>query len=577
MKLAKLATRSWPLSWSAVWPYLIAVFVAWLSYRPILMGGFAADEWWAMGYAIRVDSFSDILKPAGIFAPLANLWIYLLYQLFDNQPVYYAAIALGLHLINTALWLNIVWRLSGQKYLAIAAAAGASYFIASNEFITHLSLMSTSGMATTFGLFGLSALIRGRARLAALFYLAGLLFSAYILPFIGVYWLWSLIYQWPLWAELKKSRLHSLKPLLWSLGSTGLALAIYYWLLNKYSLKAGGLYDRPTDQSLIDRLEAMSHKVISAYSEFFHRPGGLIQVEFHWLVGVTILATVAVLAFYAWRTKQLKLARLIIWSGLTIGASLILFVNLNTVASNVVLPSRYFYLASFAYSTVLATGLSCLTLSDRADNRTTRGRDLTAILTTVVMLAWLSLHFSQLLQEKIMIEVNSGRARAKILRQFVSTIPVQSLGRDNLFCIISDTGHFGTNASTIPLPFIINPFFPLATEYLPSRPELHFVFERSDYFVNPAASSYWYVHPEGKPWEAGFGLGYAKNLADCRKLIVDNPFINLSGVYGFVYTGKENTLKYLDQQFRDYLADKTTDTLATDQAYAQGVISEANR
>lgn len=571
MKLAKRI-------WSASWPYLVTIFFAWLSYRPILMGGFAADEWWAMGYAIRVDSLSDILKPAGIFAPLANLWIYTLYQLFANQPVYYAAIALGLHLINTALWQNIVWRLSGQKYLAIAAAAGASFFVASNEFITHLSLMSTSGMATTLALLGLWALIRGRARLAAGLYLAGLLFSAYILPFIGIYWLWSLIYQWPLWAELKKSRWDSLKPLLWSLGSTGLALAIYYWLLNKYSLKAGGLYDRPTDQSLIERLEAMSQKVVSAYSEFFHLPGGLIQVEFHWQVGLTILATMAILAFYAWRTQQLKLARLIIWSGLTIGASLILFVNLNTVASNVVLPSRYFYLASFAYSTVLATGLSCLTQSDRSnDKHTAQTRDLTAIMTTILMLAWLSLHFSQALQDRIMIEVNSGRARAKILRQFVSTIPVKSLERDNLFCLISDTGHFGTDAKTIPLPFIINPLFPLATEYLPNKPELHFIFERSDYFVNPAASSYWYIHPEGKPWEAGFGLGYAKNLADCRKLIADNPFINLSGVYGFVYTGKENTLKYLDQPFRDYLADKTTDTLTTDQAYTQGVISEANR
>ncbi|TSC65573.1 MAG: hypothetical protein CEO22_436, partial [Candidatus Berkelbacteria bacterium Gr01-1014_85] len=349
MKLTKLSQPAWPMIWSAVWPYLMTAFLAWLSYRPILMGGFAADEWWAMGYAIRVDSFSDILKPAGIFAPLANLWIYTLYQLFGNQPVYYAAIALGLHLINTVLWQNIVWRLSGQKYLAIAAAAGASYFIASNEFITHLSLMSTSGMATTFGLFGLWALIRGRARLAAILYLAGLLFSAYILPFIGVYWLWSLIYQLPGWSEIKKQKLTPLKPLLWSLGSTGLALGIYYWLLNKYSLKAGGLYDRPTDQSLVDRLEAMSHKVISAYSEFFHLPGGLIQVDFHWQVGLTILAAVAILAFYAWRTRQLQLSRLMLWSGLTIGASLILFVNLNTVASNVVLPSRYFYLASFAY------------------------------------------------------------------------------------------------------------------------------------------------------------------------------------------------------------------------------------
>lgn len=525
-------------------PLSVAVLIAlcFLAYGQILKGYFAADEWWALGFAISRQSLKEVFETAGIFAPGANLFIWLLYKAFGVNATAWALLALLLHIVNTHLLFWSTTRLSSRIEIGFFVAALFAILPMGSQFVDQFSLMPTSGIATTLGFLALLAYSYRYIWLTALLFFVSLLFSAYTVPFMLFIGLYEVVFierkQW------YKSLLRLLP--------VGLIFGIYYLLLRSISLNAGGLYDRPVTegQSILERLMLVVQKAYQGYAEILLRQPGLIDPVFMVRYSTFIVIVAVTLIGILWHRKQYRLARTALVGLLWIPASLLLFSTLSTVALNVTFPGRYFYVGTVGIGLLLGSiliGLGSL-----------RSQLWPGQLILAICLVGLLFHYLPQTKKEVLIEVHSGQDKQLVMNAITQAVQPPLSQRDGLFCFTSNTGHFATGPEVIPLPYVINFNFPLAVVYRSNEPRLYPLFQKSDYFVNPAASWYYYSHPEGEPWKAGPGIGFATNIADCQKLLSLYPFITLDGVYGFAYDGPKKKVTNITEALRTYLAGDTT-------------------
>ncbi len=525
-------------------PLLILISLA---YGKLIHGYFAADEWWGFSFAIASGNLKEALKPSGVYAPGANLFIYSLYHLFGTRAIVWAILTLVIHTANTGLVFWLASRLSKNRWLALWTAGLFAFLPMGSQFIHQFSLMPTSGVASLLALSSLVAYSYRKLILALILLLLSFSFSPYTVPFI-------------FFTGLLEISLFSKKEWWRSVGrlvGVGGTFGLYYYLLNRISLKAGGLYDRPIHQGedVVERLKAVGEKIYNGYGELLAQKPGLIDPAVMQGYSHYIVATAVVLIIILFLTKRYQYAKTALIGLLWIPASLALFSTLSTVAINVTYPSRYFYLSTVGLG--LLVGSLVVGLLDYSINYAGQKIHIGSVMIGCLLLAAVG-HYLPKTQAIITAEINTGKAKRLVIDAVTKAVPPPLQQRDGLFCFTSDTGHYATGPETIPLPFPINFNFPLAVIYRAKEPGLKSLFGRSDYFVNPAASWYWYAHPEAKPWEAGPGIGFATNLNDCQKMLGLYPFINHDQVYGFAYLGEKRQVIDISKPLRQYLAGDQT-------------------
>lgn len=519
----------------------LIAFLAIVAYGRLTALYFATDEWWAMSYAIAHQDIKDLLQPAGVYAPSANLFISWLYRTFKVDPLPWAVIALALHMANSILVYLTFRRLTAQQAVGFLAAVAFAILPMGSQFLHQLSLMPTSGMATTFALAGLFAYVNRLPLLAGALFAVGLSFSPYVAPFVGLYLLTELALisrpQW--WLSLLRAL------------PTVLIFALYLYVQKVTSLM-DNLQDRPVagDNTLVERLQVIGQKLYQSYAEILlNLPNAIDPREMIQASTIFLVSALVLIGLVLWR-KQWLMARSALIGLLWVPVSLVLFSTLNTVSLDATFPGRYFYVTTVGLG-LLAGSLIIGLIPERYKIRPRWPIQIVAtILATLIGL----IYYLPQSWRQVNAEVKLGQTRKMIMTEIDKAVP-HPLGRDAFFCFTSNTGHYGVGPEVIPLPFVHNFGFNLLVTYRANDHQIKPFFSDNDYFVSPSSPFYYYSREKSDPDGIGPGIGFATDLAECRTY--RERFANIIGleeVYGFAYDGAKGRLIDISVPLRQYLA-----------------------
>ncbi len=475
--------------------------------------------------------------PAGLYAPAANLFIYLLYKFFGINASVWAILTLLFHTLNTYLIYWYTKRVTGRAIIGLLTAGLFAFMPMGSQFLHQFSMMPTSGIAVTLALISLILYSYQRSIMAAFFLFLSFNFSPYTIPFLFFLFLTEAVY-------------FNRKKWLSSIGrfcAILVALGTYYYLLNEASLKSGELHDRPIsgDSNLLDRLQVIGQKAYQGYSELLLNLHGQIDPDMAVRYSTIIVATsLLLIGLLLWR-KQYQLTKTALLGLLWIPASLSLFSTLNTVALDAVFPSRYFYIATAGYG--LLIGSIAVGLIDKTYRRIKLGEVLVFLLLVVSIIRYLPTT-----RQIVAGEVALGTTRKMIMNSIIAQLP-SHLGRDALFCFTGNAGHYGQGPEMLPLPFVHNFAFNLAVYYRADAEPLYDFFNETGYFVNPAPSFYYYSKEQKDPDGIGPGIGFTPNPSECKRIYEKFSFIRLDDVHAFAYDEEKQSLTNISVPMRAFI------------------------
>jgi hypothetical protein len=547
-RIAKVGDWAKQQRWQIAAVLGLIILVA-IAYGRLIHGYFATDEWWAFSFAIANPNIKTAIMPSGVYTPSANLFIYALYYLFGLNAAVWAWLTLIVHTASTITVYFLGRRLSGRSIIGFIAAALFAAAPMGSQFIDQFSMLPTSAMATLFGFLCLLAYAYRRTILAAIFFFIALSFSAYAVPFIILAGLVELAIM------TRKKWWKTILRFLPMIAGFGL----YYYVLSITTFKATQLHDRPvvSDHGLFEHLRVILQKMYQGYGEVIVYRSGTIDPHAMLSISNTITA-VAVLAIVALLIKrEYRLAKTALIGYLWIPASLSLFSNLNTVALDAVFPNRYFYVTVVGIGLFIGSVVFGLFDWSAIKKKTKWKTVLPQVAVTLAALGLL-IFYTPKTRSIVEGEVKLGASRKMILDTIVREVP--TVGRDAIFCFTSNTGHYGSPPDSFPLPFAHNFGFNLAVTYRAKSTPLRVFFTESGYFVNPAASFYYFSRDQKDPDGIGPGIGFATSVDKC--LEVKSKYAGHVGIkdyYGFAYDGTKPELTNITPALRRVLAGETVE------------------